>query len=134
MAGFGKKIFCSVATAQLIPLVLEDALKIGFTQDTKLIDSFLRKVETLLMPLSLYVQNDKKKYTIAAGVETISGYSAHAGQDNLLHFIKGIRKKPSLIRLVYGEPYAQEALQEKIVATFPEITVERVSQFEGESP
>jgi metallo-beta-lactamase family protein len=35
----------------LIPLVLEDALKIGFTCDTKLIASFLRKVETLLMPL-----------------------------------------------------------------------------------
>jgi metallo-beta-lactamase family protein len=51
MAGFEKKIICSVATAQLIPLVLEDALKIGFTRDTKLIASFLRKVETLLMPL-----------------------------------------------------------------------------------
>jgi metallo-beta-lactamase family protein len=50
MAGFEKKILCSVATAQLIPLVLEDALKIGFTRDTKLIASFLRKVETLLMP------------------------------------------------------------------------------------
>jgi metallo-beta-lactamase family protein len=51
MAGFNKKIICSVATAQLIPLVLEDALKIGFTRDAKLIASFLRKVETLLMPL-----------------------------------------------------------------------------------
>jgi metallo-beta-lactamase family protein len=51
IAGFEKKILCSVATAQLIPLVLEDALKIGFTRDSKLINSFLRKVETLLMPL-----------------------------------------------------------------------------------
>ena len=41
-----------------------------------------------------YVQMDNKRYTIAAGVETISGYSAHAGQDNLLRFIKGMRKKP----------------------------------------
>ena len=68
---------------------------------------------------------DNKKYTITAGVETISGYSAHAGQGNLLRFIKGIRKKPSLIRLVHGEPYAQEALQEKIGSAFPEIMVER---------
>mgnify|MGYP003753866345 FL=1 len=76
-------------------------------------------------PQNGYVQMDNKRYTIAAGVETISGYSAHAGQDNLLRFIKGIRKKPSLIRLVHGEPYAQEALQEKIGETFPEIAVER---------
>ena len=58
------------------------------------------------------------------GVESISGYSGHANQVNLLRFIKGIRKKPSLIRLVHGEPYAQEALQEEIGAAFPEITVE----------
>jgi metallo-beta-lactamase family protein len=78
-------------------------------------------------PQNGYVQMDNKKYTIAAVVETISGYSAHAGQDNLLRFIKGIRKKPSMIRLVHGEPYAQEALKEKIGAVFPEITVERGS-------
>ena len=78
-----------------------------------------------------YVQMDNKRYTIAAGVETISGYSAHAGQDNLMRFIKGIRKMPSLIRLVHGEPYAQAALQEKIGAAFPEITVERGSELKG---
>jgi metallo-beta-lactamase family protein len=72
-----------------------------------------------------YVQMDNKRYTIAAGVETISGYSAHAGQDNLLRFIKGMWKKPSLIRLLHGEPHAQAALQEKIDAVFPEIAVER---------
>jgi metallo-beta-lactamase family protein len=83
-------------------------------------------------PQNGYVQMDNKKYTIAAGEETISGYSAHAGQDNLLRFIKGIRKKPSLIRLVHGEPYAQKALQEKIGTAFPEITVERGSELKGE--
>ena len=76
-------------------------------------------------PQNGYVQMDNKRYTIAAGVETISGYSAHAGQDNLLRFIKGILKKPSLIRLLHGEPHAQAALQEKIDAVFPEIAVER---------
>ena len=85
-----------------------------------------RRIQTY-GPQNGYVQMDNKKYTIAAVVETISGYSAHAGQDNLLRFIKGIRKKPSMIRLVHGEPYAQEALKEKIGAAFPEITVERGS-------
>jgi metallo-beta-lactamase family protein len=85
-------------------------------------------------PLSGYVQMDNKRYTIAAGVETISGYSALAGQDNLLRFIKGMLKKPSLIRLVHSEPYAQEALQEKIGAAFPEIAVERGSELKGNLP
>jgi metallo-beta-lactamase family protein len=76
-------------------------------------------------PQNGYVQMDNKRYIIAAGVETISGYSAHAGQDNLLRFIKGMRKKPSLIRLVHGEPHVQAALQEKIGAAFSEIVVER---------
>jgi metallo-beta-lactamase family protein len=83
-------------------------------------------------PQNGYVQMDNKRYTIAAGVETISGYSAHAGQDNLLRFIKGIRKKPSLIRLVHGEPHAQDALHEKIGAASPEIMVERGSELKGE--
>jgi len=85
-------------------------------------------------PQNGYVQIDNKKYTIAAGVETISGYYAFAGQDNLLRFIKGIRKKPSLIRLVHGEPHVQEALKEKIGTTFPEIAVERRRKFEGNLP
>ena len=84
-------------------------------------------------PQNGYVQMDNKKYTIAAGVATISSYSAHADQDNLLRFIKGIRKKPSLIRLVHGEPYAQEALKKKIGDAFPEIMVERGNEFEGKS-
>ena len=83
-------------------------------------------------PQNGYVQMYNKKYTITAGVETICGYSAHAGQDNLMRFIKVMRKKPSLIRLVHGEPYAQEALQEKIGAAFPEIMVERGSELKGE--
>jgi len=75
-------------------------------------------------PQNGYVQIENQKYTIAAGINTISGYSAHADQENLLRFIKGIRKKPSIIRLVHGERYAQKALKDKIEAAFPEITVE----------
>lgn len=40
-AGFDGPIFCSEPTAQLLPLVLEDAVKVGFTRDRKLIDRFL---------------------------------------------------------------------------------------------
>ena len=51
MAGFDHGIMCSKATAKLIPLVLEDALKIGITKRPGLIKSFLQKIDTLLIPL-----------------------------------------------------------------------------------
>ncbi|MDP5138410.1 MBL fold metallo-hydrolase, partial [Rheinheimera baltica] len=47
-AGFNGPIFCTIASATLLPLVLEDALKIGVTKDSKLIAAFLAKVQRLL--------------------------------------------------------------------------------------
>ncbi len=41
-AGFRGPILCSRASAELLPLVLEDALKVGFTRDTALIERVLR--------------------------------------------------------------------------------------------
>lgn len=40
-AGFDGPIYCSEPTAELLPLVLEDAVKIGFTRDRALIDRFI---------------------------------------------------------------------------------------------
>ena len=51
MAGFAKKIYCTEATARLLPIVLEDAVKIGLTRDRSLISSFLKKIDTLLVPV-----------------------------------------------------------------------------------
>lgn len=44
-------------------------------------------------PKKGYVGYDHKRYTINAGFYTLSGYSVHAGQNSLLQFDKGIRKK-----------------------------------------
>ncbi|MDD2740384.1 MAG: MBL fold metallo-hydrolase, partial [Methylomonas lenta] len=41
-----------------------------------------------------YVEMDGRRYTINAGVYTLSGYSAHADKNSLLRFVKGMRKKP----------------------------------------
>jgi len=43
-AGFRGPIICSQASATLLPLVLEDALKVGVTRDQALIDRFLAQV------------------------------------------------------------------------------------------
>lgn len=43
-AGFAGPIFCTPPSARLLPLVLEDAVRIGITRDRKLIDTLVRKV------------------------------------------------------------------------------------------
>ena len=48
-AGFSGPIYCTSASATLLPLVLEDALKVGVTRDEKLIQAFLAKVRRQLV-------------------------------------------------------------------------------------
>ncbi len=50
-AGFKGPILCSEPSALLLPLVLEDALKIGFTRNRQLIDRFLKRIEGQIVPL-----------------------------------------------------------------------------------
>lgn len=50
-AGFEKPIYCSHPTARLLPLVMEDAVRIGFTRNRRLIDRFLSTVQKQLRPL-----------------------------------------------------------------------------------
>ncbi len=50
-AGFDKPIYCSRPTARLLPLVMEDALRIGFTRSRNLINRFLKQIGKLLRPL-----------------------------------------------------------------------------------
>ncbi|MDN3554959.1 MBL fold metallo-hydrolase RNA specificity domain-containing protein [Halomonas maura] len=50
-AGYRGPILCSVPSARLLPLVIEDALKIGFTRDAALIERFLAEVEGRLVAL-----------------------------------------------------------------------------------
>lgn len=49
-AGFTGPIYCSEASAHLLPLVLEDALKVGVTRDEQLIAGFLRAVGRQIVP------------------------------------------------------------------------------------
>ncbi len=50
-AGFSGPIICSRASAILLPLVLEDALKIGFTRNERLIESFLSRIVDQIVAL-----------------------------------------------------------------------------------
>lgn len=50
-AGYQGPIICSKPSARLLPLVIEDALKIGFTRDAALIERFLQEVQGRLVAL-----------------------------------------------------------------------------------
>ena len=50
-AGYEGPIICSIPSAKLLPLVIEDALKVGFSWNQNIIQRFLDKVEAHLVPL-----------------------------------------------------------------------------------
>ena len=50
-AGFSKPIYCTPATAKLLPLVIEDALKVGVTREQALINTCLKLLQKLIVPL-----------------------------------------------------------------------------------
>jgi len=54
-----------------------------------------------------WVELDGRDYQINAEVLKISGYSAHADQQDLLNFVLGIAQKPKQIRIVHGEDAAK---------------------------
>ena len=50
-AGFNRPIFTTQASASLLPLVIEDALKVGVTRDKKLIAACLKLLTRLIVPI-----------------------------------------------------------------------------------
>jgi len=74
-------------------------------------------------PRQGYVNIDGQKININAGVYTISGYSAHAGQSDLLKFVKRMWFKPKEIRLIHGDDAAKQTLRQKLKHKHPNINV-----------
>lgn len=62
-------------------------------------------------PRGGWVELDGDRYDIRAQVHQVGGYSAHAGQSDLVRFISGIEPPPSEIRIVHGDAGAKELLK-----------------------
>ncbi len=73
-AGFKGPIYCSQASAQLLPLVLEDALEVGFTRNRALIERFLALLRQMTVPLPY-----KQWQTVIAGSPGLRVRLAPAG-------------------------------------------------------
>jgi metallo-beta-lactamase family protein len=63
-----------------------------------------------------WVSLDGKRFTVRANVHTLTGYSAHADQADLIRFVEGFETKPGQIRLVHGEYQPKKVLGEKLTA------------------
>ena len=74
-------------------------------------------------PKGGYVFLDGQRIEIKAKISELSGYSAHAGQDDLINFVKRIRVKPKEIRLVHGDQRAKETLRELLSTALPNCKV-----------
>jgi metallo-beta-lactamase family protein len=74
-------------------------------------------------PRGGYVFLDNERIDIRAGIFTISGYSAHADQANLVNFVKRIYKKPNEVRVVHGDEEAKAALVKKLQVVVPDAKV-----------
>ena len=62
-------------------------------------------------PRGGWVELDGERYDIRARVHQVGGYSAHAGQSDLVAFVSGIPVPPREIRIVHGDRGAKLALK-----------------------
>ncbi|WP_350979228.1 MBL fold metallo-hydrolase [Shewanella sp. AC34-MNA-CIBAN-0136] len=74
-------------------------------------------------PQGGYVYINEEKVDIKAAIHTISGYSAHADQHNLINFVKRMHHKPSHIRIVHGDNEAKKALAKEYQKMLPEAEI-----------
>ncbi|AWB66764.1 MBL fold hydrolase [Saccharobesus litoralis] len=93
---------------QLLPDARTDVLFVGYQAQGTL----GRDIQTYA-PRGGYVFIDEQKVEIKAQIYTLSGYSAHADQQDLINFVTRINKPPQEIRIVHGDNQAKLALQHK---------------------
>lgn len=74
-------------------------------------------------PKGGYVMLDGERVDIRAGVHTLSGYSAHADQQDLLRFVKGIRFGPQTVRIVHGDEGAKATFAGLLREALPGVEV-----------
>lgn len=66
-------------------------------------------------PRGGYVDIDRERIDIRAGIHSVSGYSAHADRNDLTRFITGMRHLPEEVRLIHGENGVRAALAAHLV-------------------
>ena len=65
-------------------------------------------------PKGGYVDIDGERIDIRAGIHSLSGYSAHADQNDLVRFVTRMRHLPAEVRLIHGDADARQALARRL--------------------
>ncbi|WP_261882639.1 MBL fold metallo-hydrolase [Vibrio pelagius] len=86
----------------LLPDKRTDVILAGYQAHGTLGRALQQRVES--------VEIDQAHIPVNAQIHTMSGYSAHAGQSDLMRFIEGITPPPKSIHLIHSEPKAQSTL------------------------
>ncbi|OEY65146.1 MBL fold metallo-hydrolase RNA specificity domain-containing protein [Marinobacter sp. X15-166B] len=66
-----------------------------------------------------WVELEGERHPIRARVHQVGGYSAHAGQSDLLAFVQGMATPPQEIRVVHGDDTAKAAFARRLQSTLP---------------
>ncbi len=74
------------------------------------------------------VEIEQEVVPVNAHIHTLSGYSAHAGKDDLLAFAQNISPHPQEIRLVHGEHRAQLSLARDLKSLLPKTLITLASE------
>lgn len=75
-------------------------------------------------PRGGWVMLDGERYDIRARVHQVGGYSAHAGQSDLLRFVGGMEHPPREVRIVHGDADAKQVLAGRLRDSLgPEVAV-----------
>lgn len=66
------------------------------------------------------VEIEGSQYRIDAAVDSISGYSAHGDQADLLAFVEGMARWPEEIRVVHGDDGAKREFKKRLASLYAE--------------
>lgn len=69
-------------------------------------------------PRGGWVELDGERFDIRARIHQVGGYSAHAGQRDLIRFVEGMPVPPREIRIVHGDAGAKQALKRCFQSAF----------------
>ncbi|MCB1662921.1 MAG: MBL fold metallo-hydrolase [Pseudomonadales bacterium] len=67
----------------------------------------------LLVDGTKYIRLFGEEYVVKAQIATLGGFSAHAGQSELIDWLTHFKSNPRIM-LIHGEPEAQDALSQKL--------------------
>jgi metallo-beta-lactamase family protein len=110
-AGFQGPIYCSEPTAKLLPLVLEDGVKVGVTRDARLIRRFLSVLQGRIVPVPYNTWGDIPLMNRSPQAGRLSVRFQRAGHILGSAYIEcDVQQEPQRTRVVFsgdlGAPYS----------------------------